>query len=64
MHEKGIQNLKKELKKSKEYINRDKKDKNEVLKKISELYKKKNIKIYKRRTNNSTKMSRDNKSAS
>ena len=39
MHEKGIQNLKKELKKSKEYINRDKKDKNEVLKKISELYK-------------------------
>ena len=29
--------MKEELKKSKEYINRNKKDKNEVLKKISEL---------------------------
>ena len=31
---KEIQKLKEELKKSKEYINRDKKDKNEVLKKL------------------------------
>ena len=37
MYEKEIQKLKEELKKSKEYINRDKKDKKEVLKKISEL---------------------------
>ena len=32
-YEKEIQKLKKKLTKSKEYINRDKKDKNEVLKK-------------------------------
>ena len=33
MHEKEIQKLKEELKKSKEYNNKDKKDKTEVLKK-------------------------------
>ena len=36
-HEKETQKLKEEFKKSEEYINKDKKDKNEVLKKISEL---------------------------
>ena len=44
-HEKEIQKLKKELEKSKEYINSDKKDKDKVIKKINELNKekKKNI---------------------
>ena len=41
MYEKEIQELKKELKESKEYIDSDKKDKNMILKKFSELYKEK-----------------------
>ena len=41
MYEKEIQELKKELKESKEYIDSDKIDKNMVLKKFNELYKEK-----------------------
>ena len=39
MYEKEIQELKNELKKSKEYIDVDKKDKNKAIKKFSELSK-------------------------
>ena len=39
MYEKEIQELKNELKKSKEYIDVDKKDKNKAIKKVSELSK-------------------------
>ena len=53
-HEKEIQKLKKELEKSKEYINSDKKDKDKVIKKINELNKEKK-RIYKRKTNNRTR---------
>ena len=50
-----MQNLKEELKKSKEYINKNKKDKNEVLKKISELTEE-NQKYIQEKTNNRTRI--------
>ena len=52
--EKEIQDLKKELKESKEYIDSDKKDKSKAMIKFNELSKE-NQKIYKRKTNIKTR---------
>ena len=49
-YEKEIQKLKEELKESKEYIDSDKKDKNMVLKKISELIEEKQKYIKEKQT--------------
>ena len=54
MYEKEMQELKKKLKESKEYIDSDKKDKNIIFKKISELTEEKQK--HKRKKNNRTRI--------